>query len=49
MLGCSAIGRMATEATSQEEIASVALMGVTSVVNAMKNHPNEAVVQEKAC
>ena len=49
MLGCSAVGRIASEAKTEEEVASVALMGVTAVVNAMKNHPNEPVVQEKAC
>jgi len=31
------------------KVASVALLGVTAVVNAMKNHPNEAAIQEKAC
>ncbi|EED91933.1 predicted protein [Thalassiosira pseudonana CCMP1335] len=51
MLGCSALGRAAcpSSGSSEEGIASVALMGVTSVVNAMKNHPNEPAVQEKAC
>ncbi|KAL7531850.1 hypothetical protein ACHAXR_004272 [Thalassiosira sp. AJA248-18] len=50
MLGCSALERAATEAGSSEEaISSVALCGVTTVVNAMKNHPNEPAVQEKAC
>lgn len=49
MLGCSALGRIACEASNEDAIASVALMGVTSVVNAMKNHPNEPAVQEKAC
>jgi hypothetical protein len=49
MLGCSALGRIASRAKTIEEIASVAVMGVTSVVNAMKNHPNEPAVQEKAC
>ena len=49
MLGCSAVGRIASQAKTEEGIASVALMGVTAVVNAMKNHPNEPAVQEKAC
>jgi len=49
MLGCSAVGRIASEAVNQDAIASVALLGVTSVVNAMKYHPNEPAVQEKAC
>jgi hypothetical protein len=31
------------------KVAPVALLGVTAVVNAMKNHPNEAAIQEKAC
>jgi len=32
------------------KVASIALLGVTAVVivNAMKNHPNEAAIQEKA-
>jgi hypothetical protein len=52
MLGCTALGSVAAagaEAGTQDAIVSVALMGVTSVVNAMKNHPNEPAVQEKAC
>eukprot|EP00559_Dactyliosolen_fragilissimus_P004423 CAMPEP_0184870368 /NCGR_PEP_ID=MMETSP0580-20130426/37227_1 /TAXON_ID=1118495 /ORGANISM="Dactyliosolen fragilissimus" /LENGTH=819 /DNA_ID=CAMNT_0027372405 /DNA_START=113 /DNA_END=2572 /DNA_ORIENTATION=+ len=34
---------------SKNAVRSVALTAVTSVVNAMKNHPNEPAVQEKAC
>ncbi len=50
MLGCSALEAAAKGAgRNVEGIASVALLGVTTVVNAMKNHPNEPVVQEKAC
>eukprot|EP00573_Skeletonema_grethae_P012301 CAMPEP_0201695364 /NCGR_PEP_ID=MMETSP0578-20130828/7348_1 /ASSEMBLY_ACC=CAM_ASM_000663 /TAXON_ID=267565 /ORGANISM="Skeletonema grethea, Strain CCMP 1804" /LENGTH=727 /DNA_ID=CAMNT_0048181207 /DNA_START=78 /DNA_END=2261 /DNA_ORIENTATION=- len=50
MLGCTAIANAAKKAgDSQEAVASVALLGVTTAVNAMKNHPNEPVVQEKAC
>ena len=52
MLGCSALGRIAADGSKSgatDAIVSVALMGVTSVVNAMKNHPNEPAVQEKAC
>ncbi|KAL3808537.1 hypothetical protein ACHAXA_002704 [Cyclostephanos tholiformis] len=50
MLGCSALELAATAAgPSNVQIASVALLGVTAVVNAMKNHPNEPAVQEKAC
>mmetsp|Transcript_30285 Transcript_30285/g.64155 ORF Transcript_30285/g.64155 Transcript_30285/m.64155 type:complete len:733 (+) Transcript_30285:147-2345(+) len=48
MLGCSAL-ELAATASCEEAIASVALLGVTTVVNAMKNHPNEPAVQEKAC
>ena len=40
---------MLSSTASEEAIASVALVGVTTAVNAMKNHPNEPVVQEKAC
>ena len=58
MLGCSALeaaarggggARKGSGTNEVEDIASVALLGVTTVVNAMKNHPNEPVVQEKAC
>lgn len=50
MLGCTALANAAKKAGGSEEaIASVALLGVTTAVNAMKNHPNEPVVQEKAC
>lgn len=50
ILGCSAL-ELAVTATglSTEEIASIALVGVTAVVNAMRNHPNEPTVQGKAC
>jgi hypothetical protein len=50
MLGCSAL-ELAAKAVgpSNEGIASVAILGVTAVVNSMKNHPNEPAVQEKAC
>jgi len=61
MLGCSALERAAIRAAeaggSSDEnpaeaassVAPVAMPGVTAVVNAMKNHPNEPAVQEKAC
>lgn len=50
MLGCTSLANAAKKAgDSEEAIASVALLGVTTAVNAMKNHPNEPVVQEKAC
>ena len=41
MLGCVAISQMKQSRT--------ALLGVSAVVNAMKAHPNEVIVQEKAC
>lgn len=49
MLGCSALEIAAKAATCEEGVSFVALLGVTTVVNAMKNHPNEPAVQEKAC
>lgn len=53
MLGCTALANAAKKAadssSKDEAVASVALLGVTTAVNAMKNHPNEPVVQEKAC
>ena len=53
MLGCTALANAAKKAADSsnkdEAVASVALLGVTTAVNAMKNHPNEPVVQEKAC
>jgi hypothetical protein len=53
MLGCTALANAAKKAAESggkdEAVASVALLGVTTAVNAMKNHPNEPVVQEKAC
>lgn len=50
MLGCLALEVAATAAgLCEKKIVSVALLGVTTVVNAMKNHPNEPAVQERAC
>ncbi|KAL9180205.1 hypothetical protein ACHAXT_008175 [Thalassiosira profunda] len=50
MLGCATLGKAATAAgPSADAVASVALLGVATVVNAMKNHPNEPAVQERAC
>ena len=49
MLGCVAIGRMAENTEKDEEILRIALSAVAAVVNAMKAHPNEMIVQEKAC
>lgn len=34
---------------SAPKLRAMALTAVTTVVNAMKNHPNEPIVQEKAC
>lgn len=49
ILGCSALELAVTDGLSTEKIASIALLGVTAVVNAMRNHPNEPTVQGKAC
>jgi hypothetical protein len=49
MLGCVAIANIANKAKTKSELRSMALTSVTTVVNAMKNHPNEPAVQEKAC
>ena len=50
MLGCAAIADMAKKIkTNDPRLRSMALTAVTTVVNAMKNHPNEPAVQEKAC
>ena len=50
MLGCVAISKMVARAGgNKDEILRIALCGVAGVVNAMKAHPNEVIVQEKAC
>lgn len=49
MLGCVAIANIARKARNDAKLRSIALTAVTTVVNAMKNHPNEPAVQEKAC
>jgi len=54
MLGCVAITNMANNiisngSASKPKLRAIALTAVTTVVNAMKNHPNEPIVQEKAC
>ena len=49
MLGCVAIGRMAEKTKTDEDILRISLSAVAAVVNAMKAHPNEMIVQEKAC
>mmetsp|Transcript_22502 Transcript_22502/g.63769 ORF Transcript_22502/g.63769 Transcript_22502/m.63769 type:complete len:833 (-) Transcript_22502:38-2536(-) len=52
MLGCIAIARMANLCIKNNNLAGIQLLALTSVaavVNAMKAHPNEMIVQEKAC
>lgn len=52
MLGCVAISNAANIIISQNnapKLRAMSLTAVTTVVNAMKNHPNEPIVQEKAC
>jgi hypothetical protein len=50
MLGCVAISRIVKQARGVDaEILRIALSAVAGVVNAMKAHPNEVIVQEKAC
>jgi len=39
----------ATKRGNDDEILRIALSAVAGVVNAMKAHPNEVIVQEKAC
>ncbi|KAK1748478.1 hypothetical protein QTG54_000417 [Skeletonema marinoi] len=48
MLGCTALANAAMKAgNSEEAVASVALLGVTTAVNAMKNHPNEPLFKKR--
>uniref|UniRef100_A0A7S2YBL7 Uncharacterized protein n=1 Tax=Entomoneis paludosa TaxID=265537 RepID=A0A7S2YBL7_9STRA len=51
MLACVAISRIVRErgSTSKHYLLRIALSAVAAVVNAMKAHPNEVIVQEKAC
>lgn len=60
MLGCCAIARLLEESAKNDGVDSevpllthttlrTALTATASVVNAMKAHPNEMIVQEKAC
>jgi len=50
MLGCVAINELAKKnANDKRKLFAIALSAVTTIVNAMKNHPNEPAVQEKAC
>jgi len=50
MLGCLAIHKMLVKKGSRPtEVLRIALSAVAAVVNAMKAHPNEVIVQETAC
>lgn len=53
MLGCVAISKMLARTVNSPkrdaEALRIALTAVAGVVNAMKAHPNEVIVQEKAC
>lgn len=56
MLGCIAIFRIAmahkeknTDDDEASQVLPVATSSIAAIVNAMKNHPNEPAVQEKAC
>ena len=49
MLGCVAIRRLLNVEADAEHVLRISLSAVPAVVNAMKAHPNEVIVQEKAC
>eukprot|EP00551_Chaetoceros_affinis_P015713 CAMPEP_0203694936 /NCGR_PEP_ID=MMETSP0091-20130426/6534_1 /ASSEMBLY_ACC=CAM_ASM_001089 /TAXON_ID=426623 /ORGANISM="Chaetoceros affinis, Strain CCMP159" /LENGTH=637 /DNA_ID=CAMNT_0050566387 /DNA_START=49 /DNA_END=1962 /DNA_ORIENTATION=+ len=50
MLGCVAITSLAKKYQSdQQMLRTIAMSAVNTIVNAMKNHPNEPAVQEKGC
>ncbi len=50
MLGCIAITSLAkASVNSTKKIRTIAMSAVNTIVNAMKNHPNEPAVQEKGC
>lgn len=50
MLGCIAISKLLQQAQDDPPtVLRIALTATASVVNAMKAHPNEMIVQEKAC
>jgi hypothetical protein len=49
MLSCVALSRHIDSTKSDLERIRIALSTIAAVVNAMKAHPNEPVVQEKAC
>jgi hypothetical protein len=46
MLGCVAVSRLLQQTS---DVMRIALTAIPAVVNAMKAHPNEVIVQEKAC
>ena len=55
MLGCIAVAKRGQDAkedvaeNASAEVVTVSLTALSAIVNAMKNHPNEPAVQEKAC
>lgn len=52
MLACVSLARQVRQLTKphkREGLLRIALPAVSAVVNAMKAHPNEVIVQEKAC
>lgn len=49
MLGCVAVSRLLKKQKKPGDCLRIALSAVPAVVNAMKAHPNEVIVQEKAC
>jgi len=51
MLSCVAISRIVRDRGSKDKeyLLRISLSAVAAVVNAMKAHPNEVIVQEKAC
>ena len=51
MLGCLAISRRAKELPTETnpKLVAIAANALSSIVNAMKNHPNEPGIQENAC
>lgn len=51
MLGCVAVSRLLQRESDSDNdnCMRIALTAVPAVVNAMKAHPNEVIVQEKAC
>jgi len=49
MLGCVALTKLCKAAKTEVAILRIALGAIAAVVNAMKAHPNEPIVQDKAC